>query len=80
MPEPREFIERYLQTAVKLRDAFQGLSSTDDYRLMFDPYWVRAEPHRVRAKPGDTLEVQLIRRTWTRFLWRNSFRFGGGAV
>ncbi len=64
MPEPKEFIERYRQTAIKVRDAYQGLSSTDDYRLMFDPYWVRAEPYRLKAKPGDTVEVQVFIRNF----------------
>lgn len=64
MPEPKAFIERYLETAIKVRDAFQSLSSTDDYRLMFDPYWVRAEPYRLAAKPGDTVDVKLFIRNF----------------
>jgi glyoxylase-like metal-dependent hydrolase (beta-lactamase superfamily II) len=64
MPNPKAFIERYLESAIKVRDAYRGLSSTDDYRLMFDPYWVRAEPYRMKAKPGETVDVQVFVRNF----------------
>lgn len=64
MPNPQNFIERYWQTAIRLRDAYQELSSTDDYRLMFDPFWVRAEPYRLKGKPGDTLDLQVYVRNF----------------
>ncbi len=38
---------------------YQSLSAEEDYRYMFDPYWVRAEPYRVLVKAGQTAEVTL---------------------
>jgi uncharacterized protein YfaS (alpha-2-macroglobulin family) len=35
------------------------LSAEEDYRLMFDPYWVRADPYRVSLPPGSSAEVTL---------------------
>jgi hypothetical protein len=42
-----------------IRDACQDLSAGEDYRCMFDPYWVRAEPYRVSIRAGQTAEVTL---------------------
>jgi glyoxylase-like metal-dependent hydrolase (beta-lactamase superfamily II) len=52
MDKPREMIERYRQGALDLRRAFQSLSTDEDYRYIFDPYWVRAEPYRVSVPVG----------------------------
>ncbi|HYG76120.1 MAG TPA: MBL fold metallo-hydrolase, partial [Planctomycetota bacterium] len=57
--EPRGLIERYQQRASDLRDAFQALSPEDDYRYMFDPYWVQAHPYRVIVQPGGEATVAL---------------------
>jgi glyoxylase-like metal-dependent hydrolase (beta-lactamase superfamily II) len=59
MDNPAEMIERYRQWGYEMRDAFQALSSFDDYRYWFDPFWVRAEPYRVTVKPGESAEVDL---------------------
>ncbi len=64
MPEPQEFIERYRETAEALRDAFRSLSLNDDYRYMFDPFWVRADPYRVFVKPGETAEFHVLIRNF----------------
>jgi hypothetical protein len=42
-----------------MRDAFRSLSSEQDYRYWFDPFWVRAEPYRVTVKRGQSAEIQL---------------------
>ena len=44
---PGPLIERFRQWAYQMRAAFQALSTDQDYRYWFDPYWVRAEPYRV---------------------------------
>jgi uncharacterized membrane protein len=64
MDHPQQLIERYLEWAAKIRDAYKNLASGEDYRYMFDPYWVRAEPYRVTAKPGETSEISLIVRNF----------------
>ena len=52
-------IDRYLKWATEIRDQYQDLSFHEDYRYMFDPYWVRAEPYRLFAKPGQTVNAVL---------------------
>ena len=42
-----------------MRDAFRELSSEKDYRYWFDPFWVRAEPYRVKVKRGESVAIQL---------------------
>jgi glyoxylase-like metal-dependent hydrolase (beta-lactamase superfamily II) len=59
MPEPAGFIERYRKWSYEMRDAFKVLSSEDDYRLWYDPFWVRAEPYRVKVKAGESVEVAM---------------------
>jgi glyoxylase-like metal-dependent hydrolase (beta-lactamase superfamily II) len=59
MANPAQFIERYRRWADEMREAFRALSPDDDYRYWFDPYWVRAEPYRVRMKPGETRSVGI---------------------
>jgi len=56
---PRDMIDRLAAWAREIRDAYQGLSAEKDYRTMFDPYWVRAEPYRVAAQAGQQAEVTL---------------------
>jgi glyoxylase-like metal-dependent hydrolase (beta-lactamase superfamily II) len=64
MDQPRDLIERYRIGAQSLRDAFRALSGEADYRLMYDPYWVRAYPYRATIKPGESVEVVLIIRNF----------------
>jgi hypothetical protein len=59
MDHPAKFIERYRKWSYEMRDAFRSLSSKDDYKYWFDPFWVRAEPYRLHLKPGQTTEIQL---------------------
>jgi glyoxylase-like metal-dependent hydrolase (beta-lactamase superfamily II) len=59
MDRPRELIERYLRRSLALRDAYRDLSAEEDYRYMFDPYWVRADPYRVSLRPGADAEITL---------------------
>ncbi len=59
MDQPAKFIERYRAWAYEMRDAFKSLSSEPEYRWWFDPFWVRAEPHRVKVKQGESVEVTV---------------------
>ncbi len=59
MPQPAAFIERYHAWALAMRDAFRTLSSEDDYRYWFDPFWVRAQPYRNTVKRGESFEIAL---------------------
>jgi glyoxylase-like metal-dependent hydrolase (beta-lactamase superfamily II) len=59
MDNPGQMIDRFAAWARDIRDTFRGLSAEEDYRYMFDPYWVRAEPYRVHVKPGQTGDVTL---------------------
>lgn len=59
MNRPAAFIERFRRWSYEMRDAFQNLSSEADYRYGFDPFWVRAEPYRVRVRRGDSVEISL---------------------
>jgi glyoxylase-like metal-dependent hydrolase (beta-lactamase superfamily II) len=59
MDRPAAFIERYRKWSYQMRDAFRELSSEKDYRYWFDPFWVRAEPYRVKVKRGGSVEIQL---------------------
>ena len=56
---PAQMIERFAAWAREIRDVYQSLGAEEDYRYMFDPYWVRAEPYRVSVKPGQSAEVTL---------------------
>jgi glyoxylase-like metal-dependent hydrolase (beta-lactamase superfamily II) len=56
---PKEMIDRFAAWAHEIRDAYQGLSAEKDYRYMFDPYWVRAEPYRASVRAGQQVEVTL---------------------
>jgi hypothetical protein len=42
-----------------MREACQGLSSEKDYRLMYDPFWVRAEPYRLAVPASGGAEFHL---------------------
>lgn len=59
MDRPKGMIERFAVWAREMRDAYQGLNAEKDYRYMFDPYWVRAEPYRVSMRPGQQADVTL---------------------
>ncbi len=56
---PAAMIDRFAAWAREIRDVYQSLSAEEDYRYMFDPYWVRAEPCRVVIKAGQQADTIL---------------------
>ncbi len=56
---PQQMIERFAAWAREIRDAYQSLSAEEDYRYMFDAYWVRVEPYRVFVKAGHAADATL---------------------
>ena len=64
LDQPRELIRRYRQKMLALREAFQLLSIEDDYRYMFDPYWVSAAPYRLVVDRGATVAGQIVVRNY----------------
>ena len=64
MAEPKKLIERLRVRMEALRDEFRALSVEDDYRYMFDPYWVQPLPYRVELKPGATADLKVIVRNF----------------
>ena len=59
MGEPRALIERYREGAEALRKAYQALSADEDYRYIYDPYWVKAYPYRQNLKPGEKATIAI---------------------
>ncbi len=59
MNRPKGLIERFYNWGLEMREAFGEVSSEEDYRYMFDPYWVRADPYRVQLSRGGTAELTL---------------------
>jgi len=59
MDRPGALIGRFRDWAYEIREAFRALSPDEDYRYFYDPYWVRAEPYRVRLKRGGSAEVAI---------------------
>lgn len=59
MDRPSQMIERFAAWGREIRDVYRSLNAEEDYRYMFDPYWVRAEPYRVLLKAGGTAEATL---------------------
>ena len=66
MDRPAAFIERYRRWSYEMRDAFRELSSEEDYRYWFDPFWVRAQPYRLVVRPGEGADVTLHLRNFQR--------------
>ncbi len=64
MDQPAGMIERFRKWAYDMRATFQTLSTDEDYRYWFDPYWVRAEPYRMAVKRGQSEEVQVTVRNF----------------
>jgi len=56
---PAPLIQRYRKWAYQMRDTFGSLSTDEDYRYWFDPFWVRAQPYRVTLKRGGSAEVAI---------------------
>lgn len=59
MDRPAGLIERYRRWSYAMRDAFREILEGDDYRYAYDPFWVRAEPYRIRLRPGESAEIAL---------------------
>jgi len=59
MDHPTQFIERYRKWSYGMRDAFRTLSTEEDYRYWFDPFWVCVEPYRVSLAPGQSADVKV---------------------
>jgi hypothetical protein len=48
-----------------MRKAFSELSSLKDYRYWFDPFWVKAEPYRIKLRQGETITSNIVVRNFT---------------
>jgi len=59
MDHPHDLIERYHRWSLAMRDAYREVSAEEDYRIMFDPYWVRVDPCRTEIAPGSAVEVKV---------------------
>lgn len=64
MDRPQQLIERYRQRMLALRDAFRALSSEDDYRYIFDAYWISVSPYRHIVEPGQAASAQILIRNY----------------
>lgn len=62
--DPAALVERLRLRMEALRAAFTALSVEDDYRYMFDPYWVQAMPYRVVVKPGAAANLTVFVRNY----------------
>ncbi len=60
MDKPEGMIDRFWTWSRAMRESYRELSAEEDYHYMYDPYWVRAYPYRVTAKPGETAEVEVL--------------------
>lgn len=59
MDEPAALIDRYLAWSYKMREAFRALSTDEDDRHWFGPFWVRGEPYRVTVAPGGSAGIRV---------------------
>jgi glyoxylase-like metal-dependent hydrolase (beta-lactamase superfamily II) len=75
MAEPKALIERLRVRMEALREAFRGLSVSDDYRYWFDPYWVKAWPYRVAVQPGQSTGAVIQVRNFRDRPQRHAIRF-----
>ena len=64
IPEPGGMIARFGTAARALRAAYEDLSDEPDYRYLFDPYWVRAEPYRLDLDLSIPSRFELIVRNY----------------
>jgi glyoxylase-like metal-dependent hydrolase (beta-lactamase superfamily II) len=56
---PMPMLRRFRDWSYQMRAAFQSLSSEEDYRYWYDPYWVRAEPYRLKLRRGESADFKL---------------------
>ncbi len=59
MDSPSALIDRFYAWSLEMRSAFQALSTDEDYRYWFDPFWVRADPYRVTVKRGESADMLI---------------------
>lgn len=64
MTEPKAFIERYHDWALRIISKYKELLPDEDYEYLFDPYWVSAYPYRVDLTTQDSQIVQVTVRNF----------------
>ena len=62
--DPKPLIDRYMAAADELRAALVDLAPDPDYRLTFDPYWLRVHPYRVGVARGGRGAATLVARNF----------------
>jgi glyoxylase-like metal-dependent hydrolase (beta-lactamase superfamily II) len=62
--DPKPLIDRSMTAADELRAALVDLVPDRDYRLAFDPYWLRVHPYRVGLSRGGRAEATLVARNF----------------
>jgi glyoxylase-like metal-dependent hydrolase (beta-lactamase superfamily II) len=64
MTEPKAFIDRYHDWALRAISKYKALLPDADYEYGYDPYWVSAYPYRVDLTKDDTQVVQVTVRNF----------------
>ncbi|MFM2143482.1 MAG: hypothetical protein RLZZ476_2026 [Verrucomicrobiota bacterium] len=64
MTEPKAFIDRYHDWALRIIAQYKALLPDEDYEYGYDPYWVSAYPYRVDLSTQDTQTVQITVRNF----------------
>jgi len=62
--DPKPLIDRFMDAADELRAALVDLIAERDYRLAFDPYWLRVHPYRVGLARGGRATATLVARNF----------------
>ena len=64
MTEPKAFIDRYHDWALRIIAQYKALLPDEDYEYGYDPYWVSAYPYRVDLSTQTTQTVQITVRNF----------------
>ncbi|MDI1311103.1 MBL fold metallo-hydrolase [Prosthecobacter sp.] len=64
MTEPKAFIERYHEWALRIIREYKELLPDANYEYLYDPYWVSAYPYRVDFQQQRTQEVSITVRNF----------------